>query len=80
MINKIQKLNGVLEKKENSELKGAKQDQILFTAFTKGKIKELEKELLEKHNIQGKGKVLGLAVLNLLSELKEKDGKKTKNI
>jgi hypothetical protein len=78
MEKKIREFDAVLSEKENSSLKNSRQEHILFTNFVSGKIRELEDVVLKKYGVRSKGKVIGLAVLNMLDEIsKDKnDGKK----
>ncbi len=77
MEKKIRELNAILSEEKNASLKDSRQEHVLFTNFVSGKIRELEDVLLKKYELRGKGKVIGLAVLNLLDEISKdkKDGK-----
>lgn len=77
MEKKIRGFEATLSEEKNASLKNSIQEHVLFTNFVSGKIRELEDVLLKKYEIRGKGRVIGLAVLNLLDEIgkDKKDGK-----
>ena len=74
MEKKIRELDATLSEEKNASLKGSRQDHILFPKFVSEKMYDLERVLLEKYEIRGKGKVLGIAIINLLQEIGESKG------
>lgn len=73
MRNKIEKLKAVIV--QNASLVRSRQEHIIFTEHMLEKNKELENILFREFGISGKRNVLGVAVLFLLEELKDKNKK-----
>ena len=76
MRNKIEKLKAIIG--EHHSLVRSRQEHIIFTEYMLEKNKELENILFREFGISGKRNALGVAVLFLLEELKDKtkkDGK-----